>query len=198
MKLTSTSNMKNLKRFFILFIISYLLLDLECPNLGFSNIQNSSQLFNNSPPENPMVEIIQIEIDPSPAYLSKILFVNLTIRNSGQFTWTEFDLEGNSSVTVEQGELELEGTLSDLEPGEIMVVKTNFTLIHAGIGNITFTLYVNNLLSDSETIQIEIIDDRNTTVSSLDMAFVILSIISIISIFSIRQQKRKEKNKIQR
>ncbi|MCE7742662.1 MAG: hypothetical protein GOP50_09400 [Candidatus Heimdallarchaeota archaeon] len=110
-----------------------------------------------------ILEIIKIETYPSPAILNQPLFVNITVKNSGQFSMAEIkNVKIDANVKVSEGELYLEGSITDLAPGEIEIAKCNLTFLEIGLANVTFTLSADNIQSVSDTIQIEIVENTTT------------------------------------
>ncbi|MHA1200541.1 MAG: hypothetical protein ACTSQF_14570 [Candidatus Heimdallarchaeaceae archaeon] len=139
-----------------------------------------------------ILEILQVEIYPPIAIVNQLVCVNITIKNNGQFTMAELEnLKVETTMNVSKGELYLEGSLSGLAPGEMQVARINLTFLQIGFANVTFTFSADNIQDTSTTIQIQVIDENNTTTLFFEYIPILFCIVLLSMIF-LRKKKGKD------
>ncbi len=145
----------------------------------------------NEPLDETILEITKIETYPSPAILNQPLFVNITVKNSGQFTMAEIkNVKAEADVNISQDVLVLEGSITGLEPGQQQIARFNLTFLEIGVANVTFTISTDNTQAVSKSVLVEVIDDGNTATLSLRQISMILSLLPVFLILKFRKKKR--------
>ncbi len=93
------------------------------------------------------------------------------------------DVKVEANVNVSSGEIYLEGSISDLAPGEIQIISFNLTFLETGNATVTFTFSAGNIQDTSTVLQIQIKENDNTSTLK-QMVVPIIIYIFLIVIFT--------------
>lgn len=181
--------MKRLINLSIIFSFSFLLIIFSLP-ISYTDSDKTSSDFpieclkkEENIVNETILEILQIETYPTIAIVNQPVFINITVKNNGQFSMAEIkNVKAEANLNISDKELYLEGSISDLAPGEIQIASFNLTFLEAGYANVTFTFSAENIQDTSTILQIQVKDDNTSTLKQL--IFPIIGSIFLIAILT--------------
>ena len=110
-----------------------------------------------------ILEIIQVEVKPQIAIIHQPVFLNITVKNNGQFEMAKIEnVKAETNISTGQKDIYLGGNLNDLKPGELGIVQINLTFIESGCSFVKITFSADNIQDTSTTVHIQIIEESTT------------------------------------